>query len=144
MELFDQESLRLKQVTGIDIQDMKDDMLRHRLIMHASRLDTFSKVREVQDVARAREAAGGVVSIQIGAVKTRVIVARKASSCKLTRREMTRSSWQRRTSTSSASTAKKQGHVKRDCRNHEHDIKKAKESGASFVDRKQTAENHGR
>ena len=38
----------------------------------------------------------------------------------------------------------KQGHVKRDCRNHERDIKKAKESGASFVDRKQTAENHGR
>ena len=106
LELFDKESLRLKQVPGIDIQNMKDDMLRHHLIMHASRMDTFSKVREVQDVARAREAAGGVVSIQIGAVKTRVIGARKASSCKLTRREMTPRSWQRRTSTSSASTAK--------------------------------------
>ena len=35
LELFDKESLRLKQVTGIDIQDMKDDMLRHHLIMHA-------------------------------------------------------------------------------------------------------------
>ena len=80
--------------------------MRHHLIMHASRLDTFSKVREVQDVARATEAVGGVASVQIGAVKTRVSGARKASSCKLTRREMTPSSWQRRTSTSSASIIK--------------------------------------
>ena len=52
-ELSDKERLRLKQVTGIDIEDevkcglvtlhMQDDMLRHHLIMHASRLDMFSK-----------------------------------------------------------------------------------------------------
>ena len=52
-ELSGKERLRLKQVTGIDIEDevkcglvtlhMQDDMLRHHLIMHASRLDTFSK-----------------------------------------------------------------------------------------------------
>ena len=37
--------------------------------MHASRLEMFSKAMdEVQD-ARAREAAGGVVPMQIGAVK---------------------------------------------------------------------------
>ena len=38
--------------------------------MHASRLDTFSKVREeVHDIARAREAAGSVAPMQVGAVK---------------------------------------------------------------------------
>ena len=47
---------------------MQDEMLRHHLIMHLSRLDTFTKVREeVQDTAR--EAAGGVALMQIGAVK---------------------------------------------------------------------------
>ena len=49
---------------------MQDEMLRHHLIMHASMLDMFSKVREeVQDIATARDAAGGVVPVQTGAVK---------------------------------------------------------------------------
>ena len=49
---------------------MQDDMLRHFFIMHPSRLETFSKVREeVQDIARASEVAGGVAPLQIGAVK---------------------------------------------------------------------------
>ena len=38
---------------------MQEEMLRHHLIIHASRMDACSKVREeVQD--RAREAAAGV------------------------------------------------------------------------------------
>ena len=49
---------------------MQDDVLRHHLIVHASRLDTFSKIRgEVRDIASAREAEGGVASMQSGAVK---------------------------------------------------------------------------
>ena len=69
-ELFDKECLRLKQVTGIDIQDdvkcglltlhLHDEMLRHHLILHSSRLDTFSKVTA---------AAGGVAPMHVGAVK---------------------------------------------------------------------------
>ena len=46
-ELFDKECLRLKQVTGIDIRDEAKcghDMLRHHVMVHASRLDTFSKI----------------------------------------------------------------------------------------------------
>ena len=79
-KLFDKECLGLTQATGIDIQDeakcglatlrMQDAMLRQHLIMHASRLDTFSKLREeVQDIARARGAAGGVAPMQVGAVQ---------------------------------------------------------------------------
>ena len=52
-----------------DVLHMEDVMLRHHLITHASRLETFSKVREVQDMARSREAAGGVAPMHVGAVK---------------------------------------------------------------------------
>ena len=49
---------------------MQDDMLRQHLVMHASRLDILSKVREeVQDIARARKAAGGVAPMQLSAVQ---------------------------------------------------------------------------
>ena len=49
---------------------MQDDVPRHRLTMHVSRLDTFFKVKEeVQDIAKAREAAGRRAPIQIGAVE---------------------------------------------------------------------------
>ena len=49
---------------------MQEDILRHLLIMHASNLDTCFKVREdVEDIARASEAASGVVAMQISAVK---------------------------------------------------------------------------
>ena len=74
-ELFDKECPRLMQVTGIDIQDevkcglvtlhMQDDALRHHIVMYASGLDTIFKDRkEVQDIARAREAKGGVAPVQ--------------------------------------------------------------------------------
>ena len=55
-EIFDKECHRLKQVTGIEIQDevkcalvtlhMQHEMLRQHLIMHASRLDTSARARE--------------------------------------------------------------------------------------------------
>ena len=65
--LFDKECLRLTRVAGIDIQDevkcglvtlhIQDEMLRHHRVMHASRLDMFSKAKEeAEDIARA----GGV------------------------------------------------------------------------------------
>ena len=59
----------------------------HHLLIHASKLDTFSKVREeVQDIARTREAAGGTVPIEIGAVtgKEEVRQKRKRDFQKLT------------------------------------------------------------
>ena len=80
----------------------------HHLPFHASKLDTFSKVREeVQDIARAREAAGGAVPIEIGAVTGKVEVRRKGAS-------VTSRSWQIRTRTSTACTTGKNGHIKSD------------------------------
>ena len=70
---------------GLVTLHKQDDILRHHVIMHASRLETFSKVTEESP----REVAGGVALMQIGAVKgkgkKRAMV--KASSCKLRRRE---------------------------------------------------------
>ena len=56
---------------------MQDEMLRRHLITHASRLDAFSSVREeVQDIARARDAAGVMEPTQIGAGKGRARTSR--------------------------------------------------------------------
>ena len=61
---------------------MQDDMLRHRLIMHESRLDTFLKVgEEVQDIARTGELACSVAPIQNGAVKGNCV--RDEGACEL-------------------------------------------------------------
>ena len=68
---------------GIDIQDevkcglvtlhVQEDMSRHHLIMHVSRLDTFCKIREeMRGVAGASEtpqAVKGLMLVQIGAAK---------------------------------------------------------------------------
>ena len=66
--------LRLKQVTGIDIQDevwcrlvtlhMQHDMQRHQRILHAC-----EQAGHVLRGQKAKEAAGGVAPMQIGAVK---------------------------------------------------------------------------
>ena len=98
--------------------------------MYASRLDTFSQVREeVHDFARASEAAGGVAPMQIGAVK-RVRRARtsgakeKVSSCNLRRAEMTQVAC-RGAERQAMCYCQMSGHIKGDCRNRQRDIKKA-------------------
>ena len=94
---------------------MQNDTLRHHLIKHANRLDTFSKVREeVQDIARNREAAGVWRSRRQEAGRER----NKEKQCFF---------------------YQKKGHVKSDCRNRQRDMKKVKVSGQQFVHRKQTA-----
>ena len=113
-ELFDKECLWLKQVTGIDIQDevkcrlltlhLHDEMLRHHLILHASKLDTFSKVTA---------AAGGVAPMHVGAVKGKDKKDHGRQGQRYKRAhasgegETTPGSCQRRTRTNMASTVKR-------------------------------------
>ena len=118
---------------------MQDDTLRQHLMMQASRLDTFSKVREeVQDIARAREAAGGVPPIQIGAVQVKV---KKGKDVKgkgkgeLMQAKMLAENIQHK----QCFHCRNKFHVKSDCRIRQRHKKKAKGLGKPFVDRKQTA-----
>ena len=87
-KLFDNERVALNQVTSMNIQDevtsgvatlhMQDTMLRHHLIMHASKLDTFGNAihrqiqRVVQDIARASTTASGVAPMQIGTMQSKI------------------------------------------------------------------------
>ena len=135
----------LKQVTGIDSQDevkcglvtlhMQDEMLRHHLIMHASKLDTFCKVREEVQVV-----------MQIGTVKGKgkkegtdvkgkgggeLVQAekKKDDAKKLAEKKKEKRCFY----------CQNKGTVKSDCRNRQRDMTEAKDSGKLFVDTKQTA-----
>ena len=114
---------------------MQDEMLRHHLVMHASRLDTspWSERRCWTSPA------------QIGAVKCKD--KKRKDFNENGKGELMQAEKEKDDAKKAGQELcdnqcfyfQKKGHISSDCRNRQRDMMKTRESGKSFVDRKETA-----
>ena len=105
----------------------EDDTSRHRLVMHLGSLGTFFRAQEeVQDIARAREAACSVAHMQIGAMRGNSV--RDKGECVQSMgtylkddNTMVMARWN---TVKTCSNCQRNGHVNRFCRIRARDLRK--------------------
>ena len=122
---------------GIVLANISDVDIRNHLVMHSTRVDTYGKVRaEVRDVIMAREALNGPAAMNVDALKG----AGKGKKGKKGKDAPHPAGGGKGGAAPDLSSKKcfycdKVGHIKKDCRKRQADLKAAAQAGRPFLDK---------